>query len=216
VVFEEEAAHGEAWLGIELGMAVYSGGQTGEFFRLAEETGEFCGRAAEGAGYVNLVTGFGSGAEQGAFRGDAADEDNVGEDEFAGGFGSVPASERDAVLGGESKQAREEARGPGVISTHKGIRWHSQREKCGHWGGTHGGEVTQTAGERAMANRLWWMGIAAEMSIFKGKIGRNGNFTAFWRTKQGAVVANAKPYCWTICTDIGAGAMGKISDKSQF
>ena len=68
------------------------GGQAGE----ASECG---GGSAEDAGDVEQVAGARAGAEQGAAAGNGADEDNVGEREWA----TRPGRRRRAGLGGQRR-----------------------------------------------------------------------------------------------------------------
>ena len=117
------------------------------------DSGEFGGCATQRAGDVERVAGAGRAAAQGATGGGRADEDNVCEDQIAGGFGGVAARQRDTVKVGESAQAGEEAIDPeasGAGGEH--LAGQREREEDRQRTRSHCGQIAQSAGESAVAD----------------------------------------------------------------
>jgi hypothetical protein len=75
------------------------------------EAGKGCGGSAEGAGYIEQVTGAGAGAKQGFSAEERADKNDVGQGD--GRLREVAAGQRDFVGRGQGEQASEEALEPG-------------------------------------------------------------------------------------------------------
>lgn len=55
---------------------------------------------------------------------------------------------------------------------------------------SHRGQVAQAARQTAMSDRLRGVPIAPKVHILKRKVGGNGDFFAFSRSQQRAVVSN--------------------------
>ncbi len=102
----------------------------------------------------------------------------------------VAAGEWDVVGGGEREQAIEEAVEPAGIAG-DGF-WQGEGEKSGEGLGSHGGEIAEAAGERAMADGGGAMPVAAKVAIFEREVGGDEEFVAGGWFEDGAVVADAE------------------------
>ncbi len=125
-------ADGEARLGEEMRVVV-GGACSSEFAWGGGEGGELGCGPAEGASGVEEIAGSRSGTAKGAARGRGAEENDVGEDGFAGRLRCVTAGERDVVFGGQGKKAVEEAVEPAGLAGLRISAWRATGRRRGVW-----------------------------------------------------------------------------------
>ena len=142
---------------------------------------------AEGSGDVEEVAGAGSGAEDGFAFGDAAEDDDVGED-AVGRLGGVASGEGDGVLLRQLQQSGDEVVNPAL----REVGGNGEGEECGVGRASHGGDVAESAGEAAVADGVGGMPFAAEVDAFEGEVGGDEGLGAAGEIEDGAVVSDAE------------------------
>ncbi len=155
-------------------------------FSVAAEFVESGDGEAEGSGDVEEVAGAGSGAEDGFAFGDAAEDDDVGED-AVGRLGGVASGEGDGVLLRELEQAGDEVVDPAL----REVGGKGEREERGVGSAAHGGDVTESASEAAVADGVGGMPFAAEVDAFEGEVSGDEGLRAAGEIEDGAVVSDA-------------------------
>jgi hypothetical protein len=187
---------GDARLRVEVGMGAGVGDGGREFqTRNAGgfgERGKFGCGCAELAGDVEDVSGASGRAEQSLAAGNGAGEDDVGEDVRAGAAGEIASGKRNAELATEGEEAGEEIVGPGSGE----CRRKSEGEEGGERLSAHGGEVAESARERAMAGGGGGMPVAAKVNSLERKVGRHDEVVVGGRAEDGGVVPDAKIEVW--------------------
>ncbi len=83
-------------------------------------------------------------------------------------------------------------------------------EEGGQRGGSHGGEVAEAACKAAVTDGLGWLESAAEVAVFKGKVGGDEDLVTTGRVEDGAVVTYAEGYEFAAC---GEGRAPDLFDQ---
>ena len=172
---------------------------------------EFCecgDGEAEGSGHVEDVAGAGSGAEDGFAFGDAAEDDDVGED-TVGRLGGIAAGKGDGVLLRQLQEAGDEAVNPALGK----VGGNGKREESCVGRASHGGDVAESAGEAAVADGIGRMPFAAEVDSFEGEVGGDEGLRAAGKIEYGAVVSDAES---EFVTSVAGGAADTIDQVTLF
>jgi hypothetical protein len=104
----------------------------------------------------------------------------------AGRFSNISAGERDVELSRQFQETIEEAIHPGIRQA-VGKR---QRQECCPRLPSHSGDVTQSAGQAAVANSFGRMPLPTKMYTFQREIGRDERFMSLRQAQHGAIVAD--------------------------
>jgi hypothetical protein len=140
------------------------------------------------SGDVDEVAGMGSGAQHRfTSRQLSCNYDVCGDLRCGRG---VSACELYAILFGESDKAFKEIIGPVL----RQVGRQTEREKAGDGLATHGGNITETASEAAVANAAGGMPLAAKMNVFDGKVGGEEEFVPGREAEYGTIVADSLRY----------------------
>ena len=140
------------------------------------------------SGDVDEVAGPCSGAQYRFTSGHLSCNYDVCGD-LRGGRG-VTTCELYAILFGESDKAFKEIIGPAL----RQVGRQTEREKAGDGLATHGGNITETASETAVANAAGGMPLAAKMNFFNGKVGGEEEFVPGSEAEYGTIVADSLRY----------------------
>jgi len=105
-------------------------------------------------------------------------------------------------LRGEGAKAGEEAVDPyATLPGREHLCGKGEGEECGEGARTHGGEVAEAAGERAVADGSGGWRSRRKVAAFEGEVGGDEELVAAGRAEDGAVVADAED-------EVGRGAGG--------
>lgn len=86
-----------------------------------------------------------------------------------------------------------------------------ERQECGDRIATHGGDVAETAGKAAMANRLGGMPFAPEMNPFQAEIGSHQQLVTRGGLENGAIVSDTSDHALS-----SGGAFADARDQQLF
>ncbi len=127
-----------------------------------------------------------------------ADDDNVSRDLIRSGY--VAAGELHAVALCQTAKAFKKVVSPAL----RKLSGQGEREETSQRLASHGGNVTQAAGEAAVADAAGRVPVAAEMDVFDRKISGDEEFVAAGRVEDGTVVADS----------VGDGAIAALEGEA--
>jgi hypothetical protein len=143
-------------------------------------------RRAERAGYIDKVARSGSGAQDGAALWHRAEDGDVCENS-CGRLGDVASGERELVAASEGEETFQKFVGPTLVE----VVGQRERQESGERLASYGRDVTQPAGEAAVADGFGGMPFAAEVNAFQTEVGGDNGFVCARDAEHGAIVSDS-------------------------